>query len=310
MSIADPFFPATTLISAKNIGVSYGNRIALQPLSFEVISGEIFGLIGANGGGKTTTLRVLSGLLPTSVGQLSLFGQTGREKTIKHQVGYVSQSTSLYQDLTVRENLNFHAGVHGIENHEAAIENVMVLFDLKPFADTRVSSLSGGWTRLAQLSASVLHQPKLLLLDEPTAGLDVAMRSKVWQHIDRVARQGTGVVISTHDLNEALCCTHAVFLADGKSCAQGTPNQIFAQADITVYLIKNNDLYRLDKLIYEIDECIKCSRENDALRVVIRKSATHKFQKFCQRAGAEVKTVELSMDDASFAFLAGDSDSV
>jgi ABC-2 type transport system ATP-binding protein len=191
-----------TLVAVEGITQRYGPRIAVEKLSLMLRAGEVFGLVGANGGGKTTTLRILAGILKPDQGRGRVLGFDVMHdaKEIRERVGYMSQRFSLYGDLSVFENLRFRAELYGLKRPRAAAENAIDCFKLREYARSPSAQLSGGWARRLQLAAALIHSPKLVLLDEPTAGLDVTSRQQVWRHIGRLAASRIGVVVSTHDL--------------------------------------------------------------------------------------------------------------
>lgn len=299
------------LVDANNISKNYGHLCAVSPLSFSLWEGEVIGLIGANGGGKTTTLRLIAGLLTPDQGRLKVLGRhlPDHSASFKQQFGYVAQMSSLYGELTVRENLEFRASMYGIKGRSRAIGGVLKTFELKKFEKKTVSELSGGWARLVQLAAGVLHKPKLLLLDEPTAGLDATMRSKVWWHIGQAARAGTGIIVSTHDLFEAMQCTRVMFFAEGNMLAAGAPAEILTQSKCQVYNLKNKDLISIRNKLHKISGCLSCSAENDLIRIVVTEEGVPHLSALAEMTGSVISPSSLTLADASAALLAkGTSD--
>jgi len=208
------------LVAVHNISKCYGRTTAVAGVTLTLWAGEICGFVGANGAGKTTALRILAGILkPDSGGGHILgFGLQREAAEIRERVGYMSQRLSLYGELSVFENLRFRAAVYGLRNSRAAVETALCDFNLVPWAHRPAASLSGGWARRLQLAASLLHSPQLVLLDEPTAGLDAAARQDVWRRVEGLAAAGAGVIVSTHDLAEAERCSHhCLFLRTGRS---------------------------------------------------------------------------------------------
>ena len=210
MSMAD------AVINVVGLSRSFGGRTVVRGVSLQLGPGELIGLVGANGGGKTTTLRMLAGLLRPTSGSGSVLGgdvtRPGRAK--RRQIGYVTQSLALYPELTVTENLRFRARAlcGGDPKAQAA---VVEEFGLSTVLHARVSELSGGWARRVQFAASVIHRPALLLLDEPTAGLDAKTRQDMWGWIAGLAAGGSTILVSTHDLHEAERCPQIVHFCDG-----------------------------------------------------------------------------------------------
>lgn len=204
------------LISVNNLSKSFGDKVAVRGLSFDLKEGELVGFVGANGGGKTTSLRLLAGLMSYDSGEGERLGQSlSANLTGKADIGYMPQSLALYDLLSVRENLIFRAKAYHLQNIHATVDTAIETYGLGAFANAKAATLSGGWRRRLQLAASLIHNPSLILLDEPTAGLDASARQDVWRHIETMRGSGAGIVIATHDLADAERCDRIVFLIDG-----------------------------------------------------------------------------------------------
>ena len=202
------------LISVRGLGKCFGGRAVIAGVDLDVMRGDIVGLVGANGGGKTTTLRMLAGLVAPDSGEgwvlrADIRRRRGRDRC---GIGYMGQALALYTDLSVAENLRFRAALHGCD---AAA--VVARFGLAPVLASRVDTLSGGWARRVQFAATLVGDPALLLLDEPTAGLDVATRREIWGWLDDLAAAGHGIVISTHDHREAERCPSMLYYSGGRA---------------------------------------------------------------------------------------------
>ena len=202
-----------TLVAVTEVTKRYARRVAVHRLSLRLWAGEVAGLVGSNGSGKTTTLRMLAGILKPDEGhgQVLGFDLVSEAAQIRERAGYMSQALSLYADLSVFENLRFRAQVYGLNSPRAAAEAAIVEFELAEFARIAAGRLSGGWARRLQLAAALSHSPRLVFLDEPTAGLDAAARHDVWRRIGSLAAAGAGVIVSTHHLAEAKRCSYAPF---------------------------------------------------------------------------------------------------
>jgi ABC-2 type transport system ATP-binding protein len=215
----------------------FGTTTVVDGLSMQVAQGEVCGFLGGNGSGKTTTIRMLCGLLrPDGGGGTCLGFDLLREPLrIRREVGYMTQRFSLYGDLTVRENLEFVARLYEIPRRDQAIAEVMQRTELTARANQLAQELSGGWKQRLALAACVLHRPRLLLLDEPTAGVDAKARREFWDMIHDMAADGMTVLVSTHYMDEAERCQRVVYLSAGKLVVQGTVSDVVASAGLVVF---------------------------------------------------------------------------
>jgi ABC-2 type transport system ATP-binding protein len=216
---------AEPLVDVVGLAKRFAGQTVVDGVTLRVRRGEIVGLVGANGGGKTTTLRMLAGLLHPDSGDGEVLGRRVGDATAarRRATGYMSQRLALYADLTVDENLRFHAEVHDLPDAASSIAASVARHRLAAVVDTRFGTLSGGWARRVQFATTVLHSPPLLLLDEPTAGLDVTTRRAIWGWLAELAVAGTGIVISTHDLQEAERCPQVLLYHQGHAGTQTTP---------------------------------------------------------------------------------------
>ena len=217
----------TKVITAENLTKKFGDFTAVDAISFEVEKGEIFGFLGANGAGKTTAMRMLSGLsLPTS-GKASVAGfDVYREnEKIKRNIGYMSQKFSLYEDLTVRENIRFYAGVYGMGDKYIKSKTGVILkqLQLEKEGDKLVKSLPLGWKQKLAFSVAIFHEPRIVFLDEPTGGVDPVTRREFWNMIYQAADSGITVFVTTHYMDEAEYCHRVSIMVDGKIEALDTP---------------------------------------------------------------------------------------
>ena len=219
---------ADRVIDVRDLHKRYGERKVVDGLTLAVTAGEICGFLGANGSGKTTTIRMLCGLVkPDGGGGTCLGLDIIRDAPrIRLQIGYMTQRFSFYEDLTVTENLDFVAAVYEIDNRREAVRAIIGRMGLADRADQLAGQLSGGWKQRLALAACILHKPKLLLLDEPTAGVDAKARREFWDLIHDMAADGLTVLVSTHYMDEAERCGRIVYLSNGKIVAQGTPDEV------------------------------------------------------------------------------------
>jgi ABC-type multidrug transport system ATPase subunit len=232
------------VIDVHDLHKSYGSRKVVDGLTLAVKAGEICGFLGANGSGKTTTIRMLCGLVkPDGGGGTCLGLDILRDaQRIRLQVGYMTQRFSFYEDLTVTENLDFVAAVYDLDNRREAVRRIIDRMGLADRADQLAGELSGGWKQRLALAACVLHRPKLLLLDEPTAGVDAKARREFWDLIHDMAADGLTVLVSTHYMDEAERCARIVYLSDGKIVVQGTPVEVAKGGGLVVFEATGPDL--------------------------------------------------------------------
>lgn len=221
------------IISVKDLCKCFGSFTAVDHITFDVERGEIFGFLGANGAGKTTAMRMLCGLsYPTSgSGTVVGFDVMTQGEQIKRHIGYMSQKFSLYDDLTVRENIRLYAGIYGLNRYETLRRTVAVLNRLRfrSEADTLVGSLPLGWKQKLAFSVATLHRPEVVFLDEPTGGVDPVTRRQFWEMIYEAAAGGTTVFVTTHYMDEAEYCSRVSIMVDGKIEALGSPIELKKQ---------------------------------------------------------------------------------
>jgi ABC-2 type transport system ATP-binding protein len=231
-------------IDVKGLTKSFGGREVVHDLSMQVKRGTIYGFLGPNGSGKTTTIRMLCGLLTPDSGEGTCLGYDIRRDAdkIKLQVGYMTQRFSLYQDLSVRENLEFVARLYGTPDPRGAARDMITRLGLSGREEQLAGELSGGWKQRLALGACTLPNPQLLLLDEPTAGVDPKARRDFWNEIHALAAQGLTVLVSTHYMDEAERCHEIAYIAYGYLLAHGTVDQVIAQSSLTTYTVTGDDL--------------------------------------------------------------------
>lgn len=264
------FSPALELVVVEGIAKRYARQVVLDDLTLNLRAGEVLGLIGANGGGKTTTLRILAGLLKPDHGRGEVLGfdlLRGANR-IREHVGYMSQRLSLYSALSVFDNLRFRAEVYGLRDPRTAVESVMREFQLAPYARSRAQELSGGWARKLQLAAALIHSPRLIFLDEPTAGLDAVSRYDVWRRIEQLAANGAGVIVSSHDLAEAERCSRVILLLDGRVIASGAPEQIVQSTSAVAFVFSGDEARGLQQSIERAAGVIAIYPQGESLRII------------------------------------------
>ncbi len=214
----------------------FGNFVATNEITFEVAQGEIFGFLGANGAGKTTAMRMLCGLLTPTSGEARIagFDVYRQSEQIKQVIGYMSQKFSLYEDLTVRENIRFYGGIYGLKRVElkAKSDEIIAQLGLGTVADKLVVSLPLGWKQRLAFSVALIHNPRIVFLDEPTGGVDPITRRQFWDMIYEAAHRGTTIFVTTHYMDEAEYCNRVSIMVDGRIKALDTPNALKRAFDV------------------------------------------------------------------------------
>ena len=229
-----PEHDAADVIDVRGLSKKYGDKTVVDRLDMRVRRGEIFGFLGPNGSGKTTSIRMLCGLLTPDAGTGRTLGHdiATEAALIKRQVGYMTQRFGLYEDLSIRENLDFIARMYGMGRRAERVQQSLVRLGLESRSAQLAGNLSGGWKQRVALAACMLHEPQLLLLDEPTAGVDPQARRTFWEEIHTLSREGITVLVSTHYMDEAERCHRLAYIAYGRLLASGTPAELIAQAGL------------------------------------------------------------------------------
>ncbi len=226
-------------IQTEQLTKTFGSFTAVDAISFQVAPGEIFGFLGANGAGKTTALKMLTGLLKPSGGQAWVAGIDVQRKPeqVKRRIGYMSQKFSLYEDLTVRENIRLYGGIYGLKRTDIKTKTAVLLekLQLEPYADQLVAGLPLGWRQKLAFSVALLHEPRIVFLDEPTSGVDPLTRRQFWDLIYEASHDGVTLMVTTHYMDEAEYCNRVSIMVDGKIEALDTPRNMkktFAATDM------------------------------------------------------------------------------
>ena len=242
------------VIDVHHLTKKFDGRAVVRDLSMQVKRGQIYGFLGPNGSGKTTTIRMLCGLLTPDEGTGTCLGYDIRTQTdlIKTQVGYMTQRFSLYQDRSVRENLEFIARIYGIESPRAAARAAIARLGLTGREEQLAGELSGGWKQRLALGACTLPSPQLLLLDEPTAGVDPKARREFWNEIHTLAADGLTVLVSTHYMDEAERCHEIAYIAYGELLARGTVQEVIDASHLTTYVVSGVNGGGVSELSHEL----------------------------------------------------------
>lgn len=238
-------------IDVRGVTKKFGARTVVNNIAMQVRPGEIYGFLGPNGSGKTTFLRMLCGLLRPDGGEGSCLGLDFRRESaeIKKRVGYMTQRFSFYEDLTIEENLDFIARLYGMSARKPAVEKSLERLGMVERRRQLAGTLSGGWKQRLALAACLIHEPKLLLLDEPTAGVDPKARRDFWEEIHKLAADGLTVLITTHYMDEAARCHRLAYIAYGNLLVRGTVEEVIRDAKLTTWEVTGENLWTLaDKI--------------------------------------------------------------
>jgi ABC-2 type transport system ATP-binding protein len=234
-------------IDVKGLVKRFGRKTAVDGVDIQVPEGQVWGFLGPNGSGKTTTIRLLCGLLRPDAGTGTCLGYDvlNEPEAIKREVGYMTQKFSFWEDLSIVENLEFVARVYEIEDRQQRVADTIDRLGLKDRQGQLAGELSGGWKQRLALAACMLHRPKLLLLDEPTAGVDPQARREFWEEIHRLSQEGLTVLVSTHYMDEAERCDRIVYISAGKIVARGTVADVIRESGLITFRIEGLDVRRL-----------------------------------------------------------------
>ena len=236
--------PADLAIDVEGLTKRFGDKVVVDHFAMQVPRGQIYGFLGPNGSGKTTTIRMICGLLTPDEGRGIVLGHdiARDSELIKRQVGYMTQKFSLYEDLSIEENLDFIARMYEVPDRKRRVREALGRLGLASRKDQLSGTLSGGWKQRLALAACLIHEPKLLLLDEPTAGVDPAARREFWDHIHELAHSGITVLVSTHYMDEAERCHAIAYIAYGKLLAHGTIRQVIDEARLSTWEVEGEDV--------------------------------------------------------------------
>jgi ABC-2 type transport system ATP-binding protein len=294
-------------IGASSLTKKFGDFAAVKNLDLQIRYGEIYGLLGANGAGKTTTIKMLCGLLVATAGVMSLGGQTSnlRSSRLRQRLGYMSQKFTLYDDLSIRQNLEFYCGVYGVprQSRHRKIEWVLETCGLVGKENMMTGQLPGGWKQRVAFGASVMHEPEILFLDEPTSGVDPLARRQFWRSINELARLGTAILVTTHYLEEAEQCNRMGFMVAGELVVQGSPSEIKASVPGQLLEIIVSSTQEASNLLKTQLEAWRVSIFGDRLHIVLDRPEVEidLVREILANAGLEIislRPIPFSLEDA------------
>ncbi|MGC4023749.1 MAG: ABC transporter ATP-binding protein [Mesorhizobium sp.] len=302
------------VIDVRDLVKRFGDKTVVDHVSMQVGQGEIVGFLGPNGSGKTTTIRIMCGLLTPDEGEGEVLGyDLGNDSLkIKREVGYMTQKFSFYEDLTIAENLEFVARLYELKPVAKFVDDTLEDLGLTTRRNQLAGTLSGGWKQRLALAACIMHKPKLLLLDEPTAGVDPKARREFWDEIHRLARGGLTVLVSTHYMDEAERCHRICYISYGKMLATGTVDQVIRDAGLTTYIVTGPALNEVAERLQGAPGVDQVAPFGTTLHVVgsnralLEKTlATYKKEK-----AIKVQLGETSLEDVFIQFMAESKDNM
>lgn len=297
------------VIAVEGLTKRFGDKVAVDRVSMTIAAGEIVGFLGPNGSGKTTTIRMLCGLLRPDAGSGTCLGFDIRTESdrIKLEVGYMTQRFSFYEDLTIRENLELVARLYALAPLAAHVDGALDRLGLAHRQHQLAGTLSGGWKQRLALAACIMHRPKLLLLDEPTAGVDPKARREFWDEVHALAAEGVTVLVSTHYMDEAERCHRIVYISYGRIIARGTAEEVVAQSGLTTWIVRGGDLAALAREMRGRPGIDQIAPFGPSLHVVgaDRAALEAAIAPFRERAGTGWTRGETSLEDVFIRFMDG-----
>ncbi len=300
------------VIDVAGINKYFGDKHVVKDLALQVRQGEIYGFLGPNGSGKTTSIRMLCGLLTPDSGKGTCLGLNvlTESAAIKRQVGYMTQRFSLWDDLTISENLDFVARMFGMSNRRQVVDQVLEELDLGGRSDQLAGTLSGGWKQRLSLAACLLHQPKLLLLDEPTAGVDPKARRDFWEEIHRLSAAGITVLVSTHYMDEAERCHRLAYISYGTLLASGTAAEVVASQNLFTWEISGAGIQGLSQSLNDLPGVDLVASFGTAMHVSGRDEdkLQTSLEDFLRHTSLKMTAVPPSLEDAFINMMQGSQD--
>ena len=289
------------VIDVRGLTKAFAGRTVVDHLALRVNRGEIFGFLGPNGSGKTTSIRMLCGLLTPDSGEGTCLGfDVIREaERIKREVGYMTQRFSFWEDLSIRENLEFVARIYEMDRVAERVDQSLEHLQLTPREKQLAGALSGGWKQRLALAACLMHEPRLLLLDEPTAGVDPKARRDFWEELHRLAREGITVMVSTHYMDEAERCHRLAYIAYGKLLAQGTPAELVTASKLSTWTVSGAGLFQLTDELHKLPAAEQVVPFGNAMHVSgsDREALESQLRPFFNREGLHWSPDEPRLED-------------
>lgn len=302
-----------TVIDVRHLTKRFGDRTVVDDVSLRVRRGEVVGFLGPNGSGKTTTIRLICGLLKLDAGEGEVLGFDLRagSREIKARLGYMTQKFSLYEDLSIEENLALVAGLYRLPDPQRAVAETLESLGLTSRRRQLSGSLSGGWKQRLALAACIMHSPKLLLLDEPTAGVDPKARREFWDEIHRLTEGGMTVLVSTHYMDEAERCHRINYIAYGKLIAEGTVDEVVARAGLTTRHVTGPGLEAVARRLRQAPGVDQVAAFGTSLHVVGRDPDALDLALDAVRSGGiAIRPAETSLEDVFIQFMGAAQDNV
>ncbi|MBD0414894.1 ABC transporter ATP-binding protein [Oryzicola mucosus] len=301
-------------IDVRNLVKRFGDKTVVDHVSMSVAEGEIVGFLGPNGSGKTTTIRMMCGLLTPDEGEGQVLGFDLRHEglKIKREVGYMTQKFSFYEDLTIEENLQFVARLYRMSPVDKHVADTLADLGMTSRRKQLAGTLSGGWKQRLALAACIMHKPKLLLLDEPTAGVDPKARREFWDEIHLLARGGLTVLVSTHYMDEAERCHRISYISYGKLLATGTVDEVVKNAGLTTFVLRGDTLNEVASALEGRDGVDQVAPFGTTLHVVgsDKDKLETALADIRARPGVTVEAGETSLEDVFIQFMAGSKDNM
>ncbi|HAT8831920.1 TPA: ATP-binding cassette domain-containing protein [Legionella pneumophila subsp. pneumophila] len=298
-SIMSKWSSKQIIIDVSGLAKSFNGINAVVNLNLQIEEGTIFGFLGPNGSGKTTSLRLLSGLIIPDKGQgrclnLDLMTQT---KLIQAQIGYMPQNFCLYQNLTVYENLDFIARIYQLKNRKERLKEIIELLALSDNQQRITATLSGGWKQRVALAAALLHKPRILLLDEPTSGIDPQSRLLIWEHIQSIVSKGVTVLLSTQHMDEAERCHQLVYMSAGEIIARGSVIEIIQSTGLHSWVVKGESFSRLKDILVN-NPAIQMIEKGNEMRISSIVDNIHQVLDPFVLNNYEIKKTDTTLEDA------------